>query len=142
MPTFLPYKRISKHFKKHGFVVRIDMFKTDVAVFFDPADVVYYMNKSFGMDAEIGDFGTNARAEAGAFYNKDDVPAFFILFHMEDPPFGVVAHECVHSAVGICTKLGVPFDQPNDETLAYMVDYLSQNIVDEIRAHARSKDNG
>lgn len=140
MPVYHLSKRVTKKLKEHTFVVRIDMFKIDVGVFFAPEDVVSYMNNTFDMNADVGDFSTAARAEAGAFFNEEGVPAFYILFHSYDPQIGVVAHECVHSAIAICTQLGVTFDRPNDETLAYMVDYLTQNIIDEIRAYdARSK---
>ena len=142
MPVFHLSKRVTKKLKKHTFVVRIEMFKVDVGIFFAPEDVVIRMNDAFDMDADIGDFSTAARAEAGAFFNEDGVPAFYILFHSYDPQIGVVAHECVHSAIAICTQLGVTFDRPNDETLAYMVDYLTQNIIDEIRAYdAKEQEN-
>lgn len=122
---------------KPSFAIEMDVFKTSVGLFFDVEDLRKYVRKSFGIKLKKSAFSKTARAEAGAVYDDDDIPYFYMLFHTMDPPIGIVAHESVHVAGAICESLGIPVDRDNDETLAYMVDFLTQTTVDTIRDYDR-----
>ena len=125
-----------KNAKSRMFGVSLDVFKTDVGVFFDRKDFKKFIRKNFGIRLSDEDFSATADAEAGAVFNDEGVPYFYILFNQENPNIGVVAHESVHVSVAICEFLGIPINHDCDEILAYMVDYLVQSIVDEVRLSA------
>jgi len=121
------------------FGITLDVFKTDVGVFFSRKDFVRYAKKNFSIRLDDEDFSDTANAEAGAIFNDAGLPYFYILFNQPNPRIGIVAHESVHVAGAICESLGVPVNREADETLAYMVDYLVQSIVDEVRELDRLK---
>lgn len=118
---------------KPSFGIEIEMFKATVGLFFDTDDLVRYLTTNFEIEIDPEEFSKTARAEAGAVYDKHGVPYFYMLFHSSDPMIGIVAHESVHVAVALCDNLGVPVEAGCDETLAYMVDYLTQTTIDTIR---------
>lgn len=121
-----------KNPKSLMFGISLDMFKADVGVFFSRKDMKKYVKKNFGIKLRDADFSADADAEAGVVYDDEGFPYFCILFNQPNPEIGIVAHESVHVAVAICEYLGVPVTREADETLAYMVDYLVQSIVDSM----------
>lgn len=58
-----------------------------------------------------------------------------------------IAHECVHIANWICERVGIALEYRNDESLAYLVQYLFANISKKVntqeKKHAnKRKENG
>jgi hypothetical protein len=110
------------------------MFRVSVGVFLNKEDFIGYCHRNFEIDLNHGDFHLDAHAEAGYVKSPDGLKYFYMLFNGTNPNIGTIAHEAVHVAGAICEQLGIPVNAENDETLAYMVDYLVQGTVDEFRA--------
>lgn len=129
-------KVLKKYLPKRStgaFYVNIEMFNADIVVVSCPTDLVYYFKKVHDVDFDLHDFAHDPLAMSGSEKSKDGRLINFIMFTSTCPSVGVIAHESVHTAVRICEEVGVPITVDTDETLAYMVDYLTQTIYDHYR---------
>lgn len=50
--------------------------------------------------------------------------------------YGMVAHECLHIVDTVCTTIGHDYDVDNNETMAYLLEYL----VDKVFEHLEKMD--
>lgn len=80
----------------------------------------------------------NAQDKHGLIDRYSDYPGYCVFFAKPVPPvmylqsvknLADVVHECSHMAIEICESRGIPITKGNDETFAYIMGYLIEQIV-------------
>lgn len=85
------------------------------------------------------------RFECEGLYYANDVGVGILWFRDSNPTPQVVAHECLHAAVGMFEKLQIGFNTGQfrwEETLCYLLEHMVKGTLDSlalIRGRRRGK---
>ena len=113
--------------------VSIELYHTDVGVFFSPEGADFYMHTVHGCnDSEFQDaFDKTTLAMAFASGKDGSVDHIGVIFPTP-PDGGLLAHECLHLVDYICDEIGIELTMDTMEPRAYMLQYLFDNISEAI----------
>jgi hypothetical protein len=64
---------------------------------------------------------------------------YYIIFARNDISEGLIAHECFHAMGQICMDIGIKYDAENDEPMAYILQWLVDEVYRTITKDKASK---
>lgn len=82
------------------------------------------------------DFTQELKAD-GCFISNDKTDRCYMVLNKTD--IRTTSHECVHAATFILHNCGIPISLDNDETMAYLIGYLTTEVEKKLKCYARSK---
>lgn len=89
---------------------------------YDDYIIIQDHKDNFPKDAELNEF-----ADAGFW--RDDKGQLHIWLSAEISPWRTISHECVHIANRILAERNVVYFPTQDEALAYLVGFLTENVA-------------
>lgn len=119
--------------KDKWFVVREDLFKTDVLVYVGSTEgfkkrLGHYVSKDLANDA-VSDIRETTQ---GTCFAMDDYGIFSIW--LKEPPdtiedIAILNHEAFHMAVMILKRVGISPSEESEEVYAYLIEFLTKSIL-------------
>lgn len=95
----------------------------------------------FTIHDNVADIGFDKqKAAAGLSWNYETDPQAHarLAFNMDFITMGRIAHECTHLAIRIFDRACINVDAANDEPLAYLVQYLVDNVSSALLKHSKT----
>ena len=88
---------------------------------------------TFNSGAEIGDSDVSD-ADGFSFFGiykktKKKFAVIWVENFAEKPEYGLITHEAIHAACEVFNGIGVPISYDNQETIAYYVQWIVEQII-------------
>jgi hypothetical protein len=104
-------------------VIEIEWLHNQVLVLFNDKQR-YNLARQIGMEP-CDPFLSNSSGTASTLIHND--MAYFVMFLPNDEA-RIAVHECVHIVHMLFHEHGIPLDMPNTEAVAYMTDFLCEEV--------------
>ena len=105
-------------------VIKMPVLKAKVTVLIGEYDTI---QKHIPSDCHSFERNESYMARA-TFCRKNGRMVFHSIIHSKSAAISVIAHEAVHASSYILDAMGVLADHDNDEFLAYMVQYICEEV--------------
>lgn len=124
------------------FLLKNGVYPIHVRVIFGDADFIAGVSKKYYKGADIGGLGEHEGFTQLVEFR--DSHCFEVIVNLQDVAYtcswyATLAHEAVHVATNILTRVGVPLSKDNDEAMAYIVDWFVCATLQRLRALDRKR---
>ena len=114
-------------------IVCIDLFNTEIGIFFSVEGADLYMHVVHGWEDDYFKKTFDVNTQALAFNaEKDGCTEHIGVIFPYVPDGGLLAHECMHLVDYVCEVIGIPMTPDTGEPRGYMLQYLFDEITDAI----------